>query len=688
MAKIIHFILIFLFLTTPLMLPAENGRELRAITALAVSSIAKLHYNGTPLNQEKCDLAFQEYLKFLDPEKMYLTAQDVQEFTLSRTDFPRMFASGDLTLAFRIFELVQSRRIMFRDFAKRTLDTLNLNGSDTLLIDRDDVPREKDVASLYPIWEGKLKNDLILLTLSDRAMQKEIDDLKKKGETKDLPILPDKTPQERLLKRLDQVIRYFADMEKIDMAELFINSIAAAYDPHTAYLSPASDADFNIEMSLKLSGIGAVLTSEDGYTKVVEIVPGSPSGIDGRLQPGDRIIAVAQGKGESQDIINMPLKKVVRLIRGPVGTSVTLTVLHAKNGGISSIPVKIRLIRAEVVVKDSEASGEIRQINGRKLGIITLPSFYMDFQAAQRGDSDYKCASGDVRRILRDFNKRKVDGIVMDLRANGGGSLPDAVALSGLFIPEGPMVQVRSTGGVESYEDPDGGTTMYAGPLVVLVNRLSASASEIFAGAIRDYGRGIVAGDAKTHGKGTVQTMSNLDPLIFYLIGKRIKAGSIKLTCAKFYRVNGESTQLQGVQPDIVFPSFFDVMDMGEDKLDHPMAWDTIAPAEYTATGNLDAAAIAKLKAASEQRVAANEDFTRLKQNIARFDRFRKNKVLSLNLEARWKEYLEEKKLADEQEKLFKTENRTEKQKDAKKGKDIYLDESLNILNDLIDLKK
>ncbi len=679
-------ILLLLFLLLPsLRLAAQtySGYELKAITALAVSSIVRLHYNSMPLDSKKCGLAFTEYLKNLDPEKMYLTALDIKEYAASTGDFPRMFASGDLSLAQKLFKLVQSRRVLYRDYAKRILPTLagELDGDDTLLIDRKEAEYEKDVSSLYALWKKKLKNDLILLILSDRAAAEE------KKEDAEAAQAKAKTPEERLLKRLDQIIRYFDDMEAIDVAELFINSIAAAYDPHTAYLSPASDEDFAIDMSLKLSGIGAVLTFEDGYTKVVEIVPGSPAGIDGRLQPGDRITAVAQGQGETQDIQDMPLKKVVRLIRGPVGTEVTLTVLHAKKGGTSSVPVKIRLTRAEVIVKDSEASGEIRQVDGKKLGIITLPSFYMDFQAAQRRGSDYKCASRDVRKILENFKKEKVDGVVMDLRSNGGGSLPDAIALSGLFIPEGPMVQVRSAKELEAYNDPDDGSVVYGGPLVVLVNRLSASASEIFAGAIRDYGRGIVVGDAKTHGKGTVQTMTNLDPMIRYITGRRFKAGSVKLTCAKFYRVNGESTQLQGVKPDIVFPSFFDVMDMGEDKLDNPMAWDTIKPEEYTKEKNAAQleAMIPQMKAASEKRVAENPEFIRLKQNIARFEKIRQNKTISLNLEKRWKEYLVEKTISNEQEKLFNPDG--EKKKNTKKGDDLYLRETLNILNDMIGLQ-
>ena len=693
----LHIVLTVLFTVTgfaagtaPVMKQPTN--ELRGIAALAISCFARQHYNGTPLNARKCDLAFQEYLQSLDPAKMYLTDEDVQEFLSGRENFPRMFASGDLQLPFGIFNLVHSRQRLYAEFAKHQIAHVVLDGNDTIQLDRKKAPRAKNVKELFELWKKKLTNDLILIHLSDRAIAREIEERKAKGDTKDLPEIPKTTPQERLLKRIDQTIRYYAGMEPIDVLEIFLNAVAAAYDPHTAYLTPVSDEDFNISMSLKLFGIGAVLTSEDGYTKIVEVIPGGPAAKDGRLQPGDRISAVAQAGKDAEDIINMPLNKVVRRIRGPVGTDVILTVLPAKNGGVNAVPVKIRLTRAEVVVKDSEATGEVRTIRSasgkdRKLGVISLPSFYMDFDAARKGDPNYKCASRDVRKILEDFKKQGVDGVVVDLRSNGGGSLPDAVALSGLFIKSGPVVQVRTPSEVESYDDPDKGEIVYDGPLVVLVNRLSASASEIFAGVIRDYNRGIVVGDSKTHGKGTVQNMNSLDPLIVYLLGRRIKAGSIKITCAKFYRVNGESTQLKGVVPDIVFPSFFDTMDMGEDKLDNPLEWDKIAPVVSGKDGLPLDRILPSLREKSAARVAASADFNLLKKDIERFEKIQAEKNVPLNLEIRWKKYLEEKKIADEQAKLFKLEDRTTQKKDKKKDdqKDLYLDETLNILNDLIE---
>lgn len=675
---------------------SEKQKELSGISRLAVSCFTRLHYNAAPLDQKKSEMAFQEYLKFLDPMKIYLTEQDIKEFSRDPKAFARSFASGDLQLAMKMYRLLRQRQREYCDFAEKLLEYPPadfLSGNDTYRIDRKDAAWLSDPSRLPELWEKRLKNELIVLSLSDRAIEQEI--AKKKAEkSSDLPEMPKKNAKERLKQRLEYLRRIGDELEAIDVAEMFLNSIAAVYDPHTSYLSPVTDEDFNISMSLKLSGIGAVLTTEDDYTKIVEVMPGGPADKDGRLQAGDRIIAVAQAGKDPEDIIGMPLQKVVRKIRGPVGTKVTLTVLQAKNGGVNSVPVKITLTRAEVMVKDSEAKGEVRTVidengNERKLGVISLPSFYLDFDAASKGDPNYKCASRDVRNILLDFKKQGVDGVILDLRSNGGGSLADVVTLCGLFIKDGPMVQVRSRNSTETLDDEDGGQVVYDKPMIVLVNRLSASASEIFAGAIRDYGRGIVVGDSKTHGKGTVQTVKHLDPMMPFMVGKKIKGGSVKITIAKFYRVNGESTQLKGVTPDIIFPSFFDVMDLGEDKLDNPLPWDTIVPARFRRVNGADAmeAMIPELQKRSAARVAGNKDFQMLNVDIARFKKIQDQKDVSLNLEKRWGSYQDEKKVEEEQRKLFKLDGDTKDGK-KKKEKDIYLEECLNILQDMITLKK
>ncbi|MBO5694680.1 MAG: carboxy terminal-processing peptidase [Lentisphaeria bacterium] len=673
----------------------EKQKELSGISRLTVSCITRLHYNAAPLDPKKAEMAFLEYLKFLDPMKVYLTQQDIDGFSKDPKAFVNSFASGDLQLAVEMYQLVRQRQKEYCDYGEKLLQNLPADffaGNDTYRIDRKTAAWQSKPADLLPLWEKRLKNELIVLTLSDRAIEQEIEK-KKEAKEKDLPEKPKKNAKERLKQRLDYQRRIGDEMEPIDVAEMFLNSIAAVYDPHTSYLSPVTDEDFNISMSLKLSGIGAVLTTEDDYTKIVEVMPGGPADKDGRLQAGDRIIAVAQADGEAEDIIGMPLQKVVRKIRGPVGTKVTLTVLQAKNGGVNSVPVKITLTRAEVMVKDSEAKGEVRTVrdengNEQKLGVISLPSFYLDFEAASQGDPNYKCASRDVRNILLDFRKQGVDGVILDLRSNGGGSLADVVTLCGLFIGQGPMVQVRSRNSTETLDDEDGGQVVYDKPMIVLVNRLSASASEIFAGAIRDYGRGIVVGDSKTHGKGTVQTVKHLDPMMPFMVGKKIKGGSVKITIAKFYRVNGESTQLKGVTPDVIFPSFFDVMDLGEDKLDNPLPWDTIVPARFRKVKGAEAleAMIPELQKRSAARVAENKDFRMLNVDIARFKKIQDQKDVSLNLEDRWISYQDDKKVEEEQRKMFKLDGDSKDGK-KKKEKDIYLEECLNILQDMITLK-
>lgn len=680
-------------------------RDLHGMTSLAVNIFLLKHYSGKKMTPEVCEQALHLYLKHLDPTKSFFTQPDVDRFLAGKENFVRQFSRGDLTLAFEIFQLFKDRYAEYYAYVEKLLSggktAALLNGDDTIVIDRKDVPWEKDTAALQAYWQKKVLNELLIQHLADRAMKKETEEIRKKiaaGDKKaekDLPVLPTTTPEQRVLKRVNQVRRLYADMEQIEVAELFINAFAGVFDPHTSYMSPVTDEDFNIDMSLKLTGIGATLTTDEGYTKVVNIIPGSPAEKDGRLQEGDRIIAVAQGNKEAEDIVDMPLSKVVRKIRGPEGTVVTLTVIHAKNGAYG-VPVTIQLTRAEVIVKDREAKAEVHTVKAadgteRKLGVISLPSFYFDYDGLRSGKKDYKCASRDVHNLLEDLKKQGVDGIVVDLRSNGGGSLPDCAALTGLFIKDGPVVQVRTKADINTCDDRDGGKIVYDGPLVVLVNRLSASASEIFAGAIRDYGRGIVVGDSKTHGKGTVQSVSSMNNMIRYVIGKPMNAGSLKLTEAKFYRVNGESTQLKGVVPDVILPSFFDSMDMGEDKLDYPLPWDKIAPVEYkTASPGLNVVEmfLPQIRKASGERVAASSEFQALQKDIARFEKISKEKTLSLNLEKRWQKYLAEKKITEEQNVLFRLNDNDDEKGKEKKSKDLYLKETLNILNDWIDVNQ
>ena len=500
----------------------------------------------------------------------------------------------------------------------------------------------------------------------------------------------DKTPLERTRYRISRFLQFYRNMDAMDILELYLSTLTQIYDPHSQYMSPRSEEDFNINMKLSLVGIGALLSSEDGYTKIVKIIPGGPADLDGRLKAEDRIIAVTQENEDPVDILDMPLNKVVNMIRGKEKTKVTLTILQGSKGS-SAAPVNITLTRDKVRLKESEASGKLHEIRTRtgkkRVAVLTLPSFYIDFSAAYRGDPNYRSSTRDIANLIMKFSKdAPLDGLVIDLRSNGGGSLLEAVTMTGLFIKEGPVVQVRDQRSCKVDEDKDGGRILYSGPLALLTNRFSASASEIFAGAIKDYQRGIILGDSKTHGKGTVQTLEELDKLTAFW-GNRKPAGTLKLTNAKFYRINGESTQLKGITPDIVFPSFTDAMEIGEDKLDHAMKWDTIEPVAFQYHNPRLSFLIPILRERSKIRVDNSRDFQLLKRDIDIYRKLRDRKTVVLNLEKRWKEYLAEKKLEDEQQKLLRLE-KDEDRKAKNDVKDLYLDETLNVIKDWIELEK
>ena len=665
---------------------AAQTEEMRVIANLTTSMLSKLHYVKRDISQENSRKLFDSYLKTLDPFKLYFTQEQIDYWRLRQNALlPSLAATGDVTMAFAIFNEYLRNLEEYERFVKtQNFTAADFQTNDLYLFDRTKSDWAKNREELYTIWRQKLKNDLISIILQDRIREKE-----QKKEKKEAS-LPRKSPEERIRKRVSQFVQYNRNLEPIEVLELYLNSLARLFDPHTSYMAPRSEEDFNIGMQLSLVGIGAVLTSEDGYTKIVQIIPGGPADLDKRLKAEDRIIAVAQENGDAVDVIDMPLTKVVSMIRGTPGTRVKLTILEGVKGA-KAVPVTIELTRNKVELKESEAKGEIRTIRNAagetfNIGVITLPSFYADFQAASSGDPDYKSSTRDVRKLIDSFKKKgPLDGLVIDLRSNGGGSLQEAVSLTGLFIKEGPVVQIRdSSGRVSVYQDEDP-SVEYAGPLLVMTNRLSASASEIFSGAIKDYKRGVIVGDRKTHGKGSVQTVADLGNYLRYL-GYNFPAGSIKLTNAKFYRINGESTQLKGVTPDIAFPTFTDTMETGEDKLENAISWDAIREVAHTQYEPAIADTIAELRKRSDERVRNSRDFTMLKRDIAYLMKNKGKKTVTLNLEQRWKEYLREKDIYEEQNKLLHLDTLTGDRKNTRK--DLYLEETLNIMNDYISLKK
>ena len=717
--------------------PAEKLEPTSHMSMIARATaflLTNYHFRQQKIDETLSEQLFREYFKTLDPSHIFFTQQDLTAFESVKKDLGNQIRKGNVQFAFDVFKLFLVRLDEYEKFTTEYLKTKpSLNSDDTYEVNRTKLPWAKDRKDLETLWKKKIRNDLILLEMLDRSKKEKQQEVGKqeKPVKKDQPAAKNtssgfkkifgkilesspndagaaspakkteaapvkapvrkirtKTPLERTRYRISRFLQYYRNMDSMDILELYLCCLTQIYDPHSQYMSPRTEEDFNINMKLSLVGIGAVLSSEDGYTKIVRVIPGGPADLDGRLKSEDRIIAVTQENEDPVDILDMPLSKVVNLIRGKEKTKVTLTILPGAKGS-SAAPVNITLVRDKVQLQESEASGKLHEIQTRlgkkRIAVLTLPSFYIDFSAAYRGDADFRSSTRDISNLIKKFTKEgPLDGLIIDLRSNGGGSLLEAVTLTGLFIKEGPVVQVCEQRGRKVDEDRDGGLIVYEGPLAVLTNRFSASASEIFAGAIKDYQRGIILGDSKTHGKGTVQIVKELDEYTMFWWRKK-SSGSLKLTNAKFYRINGASTQLRGITPDIVFPSFTDVMEIGEDKLDHALKWDTIQSAEYQIYNPRLPSLIPILRERANLRVENSQDFKMLRQDIDIFRRLRDRKTVSLNLEKRWKEYLAEKKLEDEQQKLLRL-NDNEDRKTKNTARDLYLDETLNVMKDWIEL--
>ena len=579
--------------------PVEPVGADAAITTLAPTAhqtaldktIAELlsrhHYRQSKLDDRLSALVLTTYLDDLDFGRAYFLASDIAGFEKYRDTLDDALKKGDLQPAYDIFN-VYLRRLAERTARIQTLlqQDFRFDLNESLEVDRKNAPWAKTPADLDDFWRKRLKHEMLTLMLSgkDRAAAREL-----------------------LVKRYDNRLRQAQQTSSDDVFQLYMNAVAQAFDPHTAYFSPRNTENFNIQMRLSLEGIGCVLRMDEEMVTVVELVTGGPADLSQQIKAGDRIVAVAQGDNDPWvDVVGWRLDDVVDRIRGQRGTVVRLKVLPGK-AGATAAEKTVRLVRDTIKLEKQAAKSEIKMVrgpNGRdlRIGVITIPAFYSDFDAARRGDPNYRSTTRDVRRLLNDLDG-KVDGLVLDLRENGGGSLQEAVDLTGLFIEDGPVVQVRNVGGdVEIEKDGEPGQA-YKGPLAVLVDHASASASEIFAGAIQDYGRGLVIGDP-TFGKGTVQTLVDLNRFT----RAREPQGQLKLTIAKFYRVNGSSTQHRGVRPDIAIPSVVDSDDIGESSQKNALPWDEIAAARYR--GDRGIAALApELARRHEARVAGDPDY-------------------------------------------------------------------------------
>ena len=680
-----------------------SAEELRLISRLASRILVKNHYRGDPPDKNMSHRLYDEYLKVLDPGRIIFTSADLAPFEARKDDLCRQLMNGDCSFALDLYALYRRRSREFREFAAAYLkQKIDFTVDEYYQYDRSKLPRPADDAERKELWRLRLKADLLNFRMLDRMLKeaenadaaqkddkgvKKDDKSGKKGKKdkkapKESPTWK-KSPAERLQARLRDVGNTVDRREPIDILGLYINSLASALGPHSNYAPPTTDDDFEIHMSLTLIGIGATLTSEDGFIKVVALVPGGPAARDGRLKVNDRIIAVTEENGEPTDLIDMPVDRAVRYIRGKENTRVTLTVLPGDKGR-NARPVFIDIVRAKILLEEGAASGKVLKVKGkngktRSVGILTLPGFYLDINALRRGDESARRCSKDMERILEDFKKQHVDAVVVDLRKNLGGSVPEVIYCSGLFMREGAVVQIKEKKGEKKVYYDENPSVTYTGPLVVLVSRNSASASEIFAGAMRDNGRAVIVGDSRTFGKGTVLQVEELAESLKWF-GSKLKAGLVTYEYAMFFRVAGGSPQQLGIASDVVIPSITDAMKLGEMFADHHLPWDEVEPVKSANCIPDLEKLIPELRRRSEARIAASKDFAALKQRIQLYLRYRDRENLSLNENTRWKEYEQEKAVSDEIEKLLS---------DAKDDGDDFdpvLDEAANIASDLAEL--
>ncbi|MBP6303030.1 MAG: carboxy terminal-processing peptidase [Bacteroidia bacterium] len=633
------------------------------VSRLVGQILSSGHYQPAALNDDFSAKVFDNYLKDLDYSRSYFLAADVAEFNFYRSLVDDAIQSGNVEFAFTMYNRFLQRINNRIQYTYKILngDSINFNTPDSFQVKREEAPWCKDEKELDNLWDKKIKYELVGLKASGKNWKDMTDVIRKRYENLEKQLV--KTQSE-------------------DIYSYFMNAVTETVDPHTNYFSPKQGDDFKINTSQALEGIGATLQTENDYTKIRELVKGGPAERSKLLKVGDRIVSVGQGKdGEMLDIVGWRIDDVVSKIRGPKGSIVRLGILGADEPS-NAAPHIIQLERDKIKLEDQTAKGEIQKIKNKgkeyKVAVITLPSFYYDFAGAQKGEKNFSSTTRDVRRLIENFKADTIDAVVLDLRNNGGGSLLEAINLTGLFIKSGPVVQVRnSDGSIKVEQDYDNSVT-WSGPLAVLVNRFSASASEILAGAIQDYKRGIIIGE-NTFGKGTVQNVIDLGQYIALPNGRRV--GQVKLTLAKFYRINGSSTQLKGVKPDIEFPSIYADKEYGEEASKYAMAWDQINTSRFEPVGMKDNVTLA-LYNLHKARMKSNTEYNYLLDDVVGYRAYRLREYATLNLEQLKKEQDEQTKKNKEREEARK--KLLNNPKDEQEKYDLILRESEQILVDFI----
>lgn len=677
------------------------------------------HLSHEPLSESLMQRTVDNYLRSLDFDRSLLKAEDVMYLRRQAATLENAFRGGDADFAYTTFELIKERAENRVAFVNKLLDEgFDFDKDESFVWRRKDAPWANDDAEWDELWRKKVKNEYVGILVSRRIREMEAEDEAAENASKadenpenedessddsaqtavdnaadDEPIEEaidlelNLTPEERIRKRYERFSEVLNGHDSEYILGAFLSSLAGAYDAHSSYMSPRREEDFDIQMRLSLTGIGAELTYDEGAAKIQRVMKGGPADRDGRLQSGDKIVAVQQEGEEPVDILYWPLYRSVRLIRGEKGTIVILHVIPASDATGTQVQ-RIDIERDEIKLEEKAARSKIYELqrdeNVRRLGIINLPDFYADFSRGNNGEEPTSSAK-DVRRLLEELNEEDVEGLVLDLRNNGGGSLRDCVEMTGFFVDAGPVVQVRSGQRVSAMSDPHRGV-VFDKPLVVLVNRLSASASEILAAALQDYGRAVIVGDSKTHGKGSVQTLLPLDR-------RNDQYGALKVTTAGFYRVDGRSTQLKGVSPDILIRSPTDVMELGEEYLPNVMPWSWVKPLRFRPFGDLREVNT-ELTRLSRERLSEHEDFQLYQGKVDRLAERVQRREISLNFQER----LEQTKLDRELDNLQSqglqisvdeeeedVEDEEEDRRAIRPDKDLILKEGLEILADLVE---
>ncbi|NLD01477.1 MAG: carboxy terminal-processing peptidase [Gammaproteobacteria bacterium] len=657
----------------------QPDRDQMIASLNVVELLKRHHYSKPPLDDARSRKMYAGYIKMLDPARMYFTAADIKAFDAYETQFDDLLKAGNLKPGYAIYKRQLERLDQYLDYALGVLNTgvdkIDFTVEESFETDREKASWAKDEAALQDLWRKRLKDEVLRLKIANKEP---------------------KAIQTLLVKRYKNQQKRLQQTRSEDVFQAYINAFAQTYDPHTTYLSPDNAENFDINMKLSLEGIGAMLQGDNEHVKIVRLIPAGPAEKSKLVAPADKIIAVGQGKKELVDVIGWRLDEVVKLIRGPKGSQVRLEIIPASNAPNDQTSKTVTITREAVKLEEQAAKKSILNLtqDGRdfKLGVIEIPAFYLDFKAYRSGDPEYKSTTRDVKRLITELQAEKVEGIVIDLRNNGGGSLQEATELTGLFIEQGPTVLVRNSDGrIDVLADEQKGA-FYKGPLTVLVNRLSASASEIFAGAMQDYHRALIIG-GQTFGKGTVQTIQPLNH------------GELKLTLAKFYRVSGQSTQHQGVIPDISYPADMDINEIGESALPEAMPWDSIKPA-LKAPNDPFKPFIAELKSRHDARTDNDPDFVFSRARLALTQRLMQDTVVSLNETERRAQYAKieqkqldienarrEKKGEEQLKTLIKDDEEdhvaaaAELDKKIKPEDDAYLAETGRILLDLLSLK-